>query len=84
MQHLKFQSMQLAKYHAPPGARTRATFRGNAICEKYFLMSLNAHSTLTLAFDIQLLKSSSFAPRLAPSEGDIRYGRSVYPESPNM
>jgi hypothetical protein len=51
MQHLKFQRRQLAKYHAPPGVLESTTFRGNAMCEKYFLMSLNAHSTLTLPFD---------------------------------
>jgi hypothetical protein len=47
MQHLKFQSRQLARYHAPPGVIERAIFRGNAMWEKYFLISLKAHSTLT-------------------------------------
>jgi hypothetical protein len=36
MQHLKFQSKQLAKCHAPPVVRARTIFFSNAICEKCF------------------------------------------------
>jgi hypothetical protein len=45
-QHLKFQSEKLARYHAPGGVRESTIFLGTAIREKYFLMSLKAHSTL--------------------------------------
>jgi hypothetical protein len=81
-QHLKLQSRQLASYHAPAGVRESTIFLGTATWEKYFLMSLKAHSTLTRTFDILLLKSASSVVNAALSNGVIRYGRRVYPESP--
>jgi hypothetical protein len=81
-QHLKFQSKQLDRNQAPAGVRESTIFLGTAIWEKYFLMSLKAHSTRTRTFDILLLKSASSFFNAAPSNGVIRYVCRAYPESP--